>query len=167
MAKMQCKLYKNETERASSRRRIGIFYKMDAQLRLLLRCADRFRARVALLAALIALSTAFEGLGVGLFYPLVAYIQNGAAFLSQGPGLKVARALSWAGLTPSVGLFITLIFGVIAAATVLKWAVLIASERIYNPMMKGLRDRAFANILESHLSFFQAGSSAALIHALD
>ncbi len=140
---------------------------MASSARLLFRSLAPYRSRLAVLALLIVASTAFEGLGVGLFYPLVAYIQNGAAFLSQGPGLKVARTLSWAGLSPSVGLFVGLIFCVIAVATFLKWAVLVASERIYNPMMKSVRDLAFANILESHLSFFQGGSSAALVHALD
>lgn len=126
-----------------------------------------YRWRLGALVLLVLGATLSEGIGVGLFYPLIVYIEKGSVFLQQGSGQRLARLLAVVGVAPSPATFIGLIFLAIVFTMTLKWAVLAASARIYIPLMKDLRDHAFAQILESRLSFFQAGSSANLTHTLD
>lgn len=138
---------------------------MSAQL--LLRYLKPYRARLAVLSIGILAATLSEGLGVGLFYPLLDYIQRGEAFMTQGAAKPLFDRLAAAGFAPSVGLFIALIFLVIVLTLILKFAVFLGSAWIYHPLMKDLRDEAFKKIIHSHLFNFYSGSSAALSQTLE
>ncbi|MFI5363890.1 MAG: ABC transporter ATP-binding protein [Elusimicrobiota bacterium] len=127
----------------------------------------RYRGRIAALAALMLGASTLEGVGIGLFYPLIQYMQDGPAFLSHGAGLIVARVLASVGLRPSVGAFIAAIFVVIASALLLKYWVFVTSARVYDPLMKDLRDEAFRRTLSSHIFVFTSGSSASLAQTLE
>ncbi|HAH05423.1 MAG TPA: hypothetical protein DCM05_02680 [Elusimicrobia bacterium] len=135
--------------------------------RLYRRFLTPYRGRLAALAALMVAATLSEGVGLGLFYPLIEYIQRGDAFFNEGAARRLFSALSTVGLQPSVLVFILLIFGVIVATLLLKLAVFVLSARIYNPLMKDLRDEAFGRILRSHLFYFYSGSSATLNRTLE
>ncbi len=120
----------------------------------------RYRTKLIALAFFMLGASSLEGLGIGLFYPLIEYVQEGPAFLQHGAGRTAGRALAALGLAPSVGLFIAGIFVVIVAALVLKYCVFVLSSRIYNPLAKDIRDEAFRRILGSHFFVFTGGSSA-------
>ena len=126
-----------------------------------------YRARIAALATAMLGASLTEGLGVGLFFPLIEYVQHGADFLSRPSAHRVVAALSAAGIAPSVGAFIALIFLVIVAALVFKYAVSVLSADIYNPLMRDLREKAFSRILSSHLFHFTSGSSAQLTQTIE
>ncbi len=125
------------------------------------------RARLALLGALMLLTSLSEGLGLGLFYPLLDYVQHAEAFLARPAARPVVWLLARLGLEPSVGGFIALIFLAILATLALKYAVFRLSARVYNPFMKSLRDEAFARVLSSHLFCFTGSSSAHLSQILE
>lgn len=108
-----------------------------------------------------------EGVGIGLFFPLIEYVQHGEAFLARPSAARAIAALGAVGIAPSVGAFIGLIFIVIAAALVIKYGVSTVSARVYEPLMKDLREEAFSRIIGSHLSHFTAGSSAELIQVIE
>ncbi|MBI2362216.1 MAG: ABC transporter ATP-binding protein, partial [Elusimicrobia bacterium] len=126
-----------------------------------------YRARLLGLGALMAAASALEGVGIGLFYPLIQFVYDGPAFLASGVGLKAARALGALGLAPSVPAFIAVIFAVIVAALLVKYAVFVLSSRIYNPLMADLRREAFRRILSSHFFVFLGGSSASLAQTIE
>jgi subfamily B ATP-binding cassette protein MsbA len=126
-----------------------------------------YRARMAWLGALMLGAAATEGLGIGLFFPLIEYVQHGEAFLSGPSARHAVAALGAVGLAPSVGAFIALIFLVIAAALVIKYGVSVVSSRIYDPLMADLREEAFSRIIGSHLFHFTAGSSAELVQVIE
>ena len=128
----------------------------------------RYRKRIALLAALMLGASTLEGVGISLFYPLIQYMLDGpAVFLSHGAGRLVARGLAVAGLQPSIGAFIVGIFLVIVSALALKYWVFVMSSRVYNPLMKDLRDEAFKRTLSSHIFVFTSSSSANLSQTLE
>lgn len=126
-----------------------------------------YRGRLAVLAALMLLATLLEGVGVGLFFPLIEYIQAGEAISGNSTLRPLWEALRLLGQPPSAGLFIAVIFGVITAGLVVKCLVFNLSARIYNPLMKDLRDDAFRKILHSHLFHFYSTPSGSLIQTLD
>ncbi len=127
----------------------------------------RYRARIMGLGALMLGASLSEGLGIGLFFPLIEYVQHGEAFLSRPAARPVITALGAVGLEPSVGAFITLIFIVILGALILKHGVSTVSARIYDPLMADLREEAFSRIISSHLFYFTAGSSAELAQVVE
>ncbi len=112
-------------------------------------------------------ASTLEGVGLGLFYPLLEYVQIGNAFLEHRSAKPVVAALAAIGVAPSVGAFIALIFLVIIAALVLKYGVFVLSARVYNPLMRDLRDEAFRRILSSHVFYFLGASSAQLSQIID
>ena len=127
----------------------------------------RYRKRIAALGALMLGAAMTEGLGVGLFFPLIEYVQHGADFMSRPSARPVVAAFAAVRLTPSVGAFIALIFLVIAAALILKYGVNRLSVRIYDPLMADLREEAFSRIIGSHLFHFTGGSSADLVQVIE
>ena len=137
------------------------------QIRPYLPYLKRYRRRALALAALMLGASTLEGVGIGLFYPLIQYMQDGPAFFSHGAGSFVAGLLARAGAQPSVTMFIGAIFAVIVLALGLKYCVFVLSSRIYNPLMKDLRDAAFRRVLSSHFFVFTSGSSAALTQTLE
>ncbi|HVE11996.1 MAG TPA: ABC transporter ATP-binding protein, partial [Elusimicrobiota bacterium] len=126
-----------------------------------------YRGRLLLLGLLMLSASTLEGVGIGLFYPLIQFMQDGPLFLSRGAGLRVAHALAAVGAAPSVPVFIALIFLVILAAIALKHGVFVLSSHIYNPLMADLREEAFSRVLSSHFLSFLEGSSAALTQTLE
>lgn len=126
-----------------------------------------YRARIAWLGALMLGAAVTEGVGVGLFFPLIEYVQHGEAFLARPSAARAIAALGAVGIAPSVGAFIALIFIVIAVALIIKYGVSTVSARVYEPLMKDLREEAFSRIIGSHLSHFTAGSSAELIQVIE
>jgi subfamily B ATP-binding cassette protein MsbA len=141
---------------------------MTPRLALFARYLRPYRLRLtALVAALLAVAT-FEGLGVGLLFPLVEYVQLGDAFKSQGRSARIVfRVLGTAGLKPSVGLFIGLIFTVVLTLLLLKFCVTRASAWVYTPFSEDLRRDAFQRIVRAHLFYFYNASSGSLITILD
>ena len=131
------------------------------------RALTPYHARVAVLTALMLGASTLEGVGIGLFYPLLEYVQIGDAFLQHRSAKPVVAALAAVGLAPSVGTFIALIFLVIIAALALKYGVFVLSSRVYNPLMRDLRDEAFRRILSSHVFYFLGASSAQLSQIID
>ena len=127
----------------------------------------RYRNQIAALAALMFAASMSEGLGIGLFFPLIEYVQHGADFLSRPSARPVIAALAAIGMAPSVGAFIGIIFIVIATALAIKYGVNVVSARIYNPLMQDLREEAFSRIIGSHLFHFTAGSSAELVQVIE
>ncbi len=127
----------------------------------------RYLRRIAALAALMLGASMSEGLGIGLFFPLIEYVQHGADFLSRPSAQPVIKALHAIGLAPSVGTFVVMIFMVIALALVLKYGINVLSARIYNPLMQDLREEVFSRIIGSHLFHFTAGSSAELVQVIE
>lgn len=125
------------------------------------------RARLAALGAVMLASGATEGLGVGLFYPLIAYVEQGPAFLERPALRPLVAALSALGLRASVGLFVGLIFLVVVATLVLKRAQALLASRVGAAFMRDLRAEAFRRVLSSHLFYFTTGSSARLGRILE
>jgi len=127
-----------------------------------------YRRRLGALVGLVLLTTATEGLGVGLLYPLIEYIQMGDAYLARGASsAALVRVLGALGLTPSIGVFMGLIFTVIAASLVLRFALWMCSAWIFNPLAQALREDGFREVLDSHLFYFYSNSSGALINTLE
>ena len=126
-----------------------------------------YHKRLGLLAVLMLGASTLEGVGIGLFFPLLEYVQNGNAFLQHRSAKPVVAALGWVGLAPSVGAFISVIFLVIVVALVCKYGVFTLSARVYNPVMRDLRDESFRRILSSHLFYFLGGSSAKLVQIVE
>jgi len=126
-----------------------------------------YRGRLAWLGALMLGAAATEGLGIGLFFPLIEYVQHGEAFMARPAAAPVLAAFDAAGVAPSVGAFIAMIFVVIAGALVIKYGVSVISASVYEPLMKDLREEAFSRVIGSHLSHFTAGSSAELVQLIE
>ena len=110
---------------------------------------------------------AAEGLGIGLFYPLIEYVEHGQAFLKRPSVRPLAAALRAVRIEPSVGVFVGLIFLVVVTTLVLKRAQSVLSSRVYNPFMRDIRAEAFRRVLSSHVFYFTAGSSAQLTRILE
>ncbi|MBI5240007.1 MAG: ABC transporter ATP-binding protein [Elusimicrobia bacterium] len=140
---------------------------MTEQIRSLWPFLRRYRLSLAGLAALLFAASLCEGAGMGLFFPLLAYLQQGDAFLSGRTTQAFFAAISGLGVKPSIGALIGCIFLAITMTLLLKWASKILSARIYNPFVQDLREEAFRRIIGSHLSYFHAGSSAQLTQTLE
>lgn len=138
-----------------------------SELRPFLERLRPYHGRLRLLALALLASSLAEGAGIGLFYPLIEYAQHGEAFLQRESVRPVAAALRAAGLEPSVGAFIGLIFLVVVSTLGLKRAAATLSARVYNPFMRDLRVTAFRRVLSSHLFYFTTGSSARLVQILE
>ena len=126
-----------------------------------------YRGRLAALAALVLLGSLGEGAGIGLFYPLLEYVQRGPSFLQSGAAAKLAGVLATAGITPSVGIFIFLIFVVISLTLAVKFGVTRGTAALSEALMKDLRDRAFARLIRLHVFHYYATSSASLTQTLE
>jgi subfamily B ATP-binding cassette protein MsbA len=126
-----------------------------------------YRPRLAVLGAVLLGSGLAEGLGIGLFYPLIEYAEHGDAFLARESVRPLVTFLHALGLEPSVGIFVGLIFLVVLATLVLKRAQAELSSRIYNPFMRDLRVEAFGRVLSSHLFYFTTGSTARLVQIFE
>lgn len=126
-----------------------------------------YRGRLALLGAALLGAGATEGAGVGLFYPLIEYVEHGPAFLDRPSVRPLAAVLRAAGAEPSVGAFIAMIFAVVVATLLLKRAQTLLTSRVCNPYMRDLRSEAFRRVLSSHVFYFTTGSSARLGRILE
>ena len=126
-----------------------------------------YHGRLRLLGLTLLGTSLAEGAGVGLFFPLVEYVQHGEAFLARESVKPVAAALRAIGVEPSAGAFVALIFATMLAALALKRASVLLSARIYNPYMRDLRTEAFGRVLGSHIEYFTSGSSAKLVQILE
>lgn len=126
-----------------------------------------YRARLVLLGALTLGATASEGAGIGLFYPLVEYIQKGADFGREGAAKRIFDFLAAAGLVPGPGLLVSGIACVLLMALAFKRGVFLVSASIYAPLMRDLRVRALTSLLEAHAFHFYRTPSAATVHALE
>ncbi|MBI4345737.1 MAG: ABC transporter ATP-binding protein [Elusimicrobia bacterium] len=129
--------------------------------------AAPYRGRLLGLSGLVLLASLGEGLGIGLFYPLLEYIQRGPDFLSSGAAARLASALALVGVVPSVGVFIVLIFLVICLTLTVKFLVSTGTAGLAERVMKDLRDRAFARLIRLHVFHFYATSSASLSQTLE
>jgi subfamily B ATP-binding cassette protein MsbA len=124
-----------------------------------------YRARLAGLSVLLVASTLSEGVGIGLLLPLIGWIQKGEEFFRQSPWLT--DALARLGLPVTAGSLIALVFSAIAATLTLKFAAFVASARVYNPLMKDLRDAAFGRAVGSHIFYFHSTTSGELTQVLE
>jgi len=138
-----------------------------AELKPFLARLTPYHGRLRLLGLALLGSSLAEGAGIGLFYPLVEYVQHGDEFLGRESVKPVAAALRSVGLEPSVGAFIGLIFLTVLGTLALKRAAATLSARVYNPFMRDLRATAFRRVLSSHLFYFTSGSSAKLVQILE
>ena len=50
-----------------------------------------YRGKLAVLGAVLLASGLAEGLGIGLFYPLIEYAEHGDAFLARDPHAELSR----------------------------------------------------------------------------
>jgi subfamily B ATP-binding cassette protein MsbA len=128
---------------------------------------ERYQGRITVLAAAMLGASVTEGLGIGLFFPLISYIEHGPAFLNGRYARPVVAVLRAAGLAPSVGMFIGLIFAVIVLGLTLKYLVAVLTASVAAPLMRDLRREAFARVLSSHLFHFTSGSSAQLTQTVE
>ena len=126
-----------------------------------------YRTRLVVLGTVLFASGLSDGFGIGLFYPLIEYAQHGEAFIARESVRPFVAALGAAGLAPSVGIFIGLVFLVVLAALALRRSQIVLASRIYNPFMRDLRVEAFERVLSSHLFYFTTGSSARLIQIFE
>ena len=140
---------------------------MTTDARPLLERLRPHRSRLGALGAVMLGAGAAEGLGIGLFYPLIEYVEHGQAFLKRPSVRPLAAALRAVRIEPSVGVFVGLIFLVVVTTLVLKRAQSVLSSRVYNPFMRDIRAEAFRRVLSSHVFYFTAGSSAQLTRILE
>ena len=126
------------------------------------------KVHLSFLAFLMLVTTLTEGLGVGLLYPLLEFVQLGGDYAAHGASAKpVALVLGFLGLQTTFGSFMGVIFFVVASALALRHALWVLSASIFNPLAQKLRDEAFDSILHSHLSHFYSSSSGALINSIE
>ena len=140
---------------------------MMKKMRPLLPFVLNYRRSIFVLGMLLVVASVLEGVGIGLFFPLLDYIQKGDAFLSGRTAQAFFSALAWVGVPPSAGFLVACIFLVITLTALLKLAGKMLAARVYNPIMQDVRQEAFRRIVGSHLSYFHAGSSARLTQTIE
>jgi len=108
----------------------------------------------------------FEGVGIGLFFPLIEYIQNGENFLEDGKFKYLVVGMKLLGIGPGVFSFILIIFSAIVARFAIVYFSNLMSVWTYNPIMKDIRDDGFKKIINSPMKYFHSISSGKMVSTL-
>jgi subfamily B ATP-binding cassette protein MsbA len=108
----------------------------------------------------------FEGIGIGLFFPLIGYIQEGESFLDDGKFKYLLGGMKLLGIGPGVLSFILIIFSVIVCRFAVVHFTHVMSAWTYNPIMKQIRDDGFRKIVSSPMEYFHSISSGKMVSIL-
>lgn len=122
-----------------------------------------FWKRLGVLACLILLGAFSEGVGIGLFFPLIEYIEKGESALSGGKFRVVFDTMVRVGIEPTVINFLVMIFLVILCSFGIAYLVKVASAWSYNPLMKQIRDDGFEKVIYSPLRYYHTISSGKMV----
>ncbi|MEW6614432.1 MAG: ABC transporter ATP-binding protein [Thermodesulfobacteriota bacterium] len=125
-----------------------------------------YKYRILILLVFIFLNTLIEGVGVGLFFPLIEYIQKGEAIVTDKKFMQIFRAIQFFGLEASVSNFIWAIFIVLLLSFLVFFITHNISARTYNPIMKAIRDEGFNRIINYPLPYFHSTSSGTTVNTL-
>lgn len=128
----------------------------------------RFQKRFYLLGFCILIKTFFEGLGLGLFIPLLDYLQNRDISTENSQfGFVFKFIEDLLGTTLSVEIFIFIIFMAQATAVIAGFVTQLVSVKTYYPINLDVRTKAFSNILSFPMSYFVKNNSGRLCHTLE
>lgn len=126
-----------------------------------------YKKRLISIFALIFLGAIFEGVGIGLFFPLIEYVQKGDVFLADKKFRYLSSGMQYIGIQPTVGNFIWIIFFVIFISLALRYFIQVVSALTYNPIMKKIRDDGFDKMINSQMQYFHSISSGKLVSAFE
>ena len=125
-----------------------------------------YKKRLILLICLILSGAIFEGVGLGLFFPLMEYIQEGESFLEEGKFKYLVVGMKMLGIIPGVLSFILIIFSIIVGRFAVAYVTKIVAAHTYNPIMKNIRDDGFKKIITSPMKYFHSISSGRIVSIL-
>ncbi|KJU82081.1 Xenobiotic-transporting ATPase [Candidatus Magnetobacterium bavaricum] len=120
--------------------------------------------RLTLLYMVILLTALSEGIGIGLFFPLIDYIQKGNKALIGEKFKIIFNLMSKIGIETNILNFILVIFIVILFSLINNYFVKVISTWTYNQMTKKIRDDGFEKIINLPMQYFQTISSGKLVN---
>jgi ATP-binding cassette subfamily C protein len=123
------------------------------------------RRRLAVVIALMVLTTLTEGIGLVLLVPLLAVLTGNSGAL-PGPARALLGLAERAGLPPAPGALLGVFVGLVAFRAVANYARKIATERLGYVLVDTLRTRAFHLLLGARwqvLSAMRQSDNAALL----
>lgn len=128
----------------------------------------RFRNMFTLLGVCILAKTVLEGVGLGLFIPLLDYLKNRDISLENSLFGFVFRFIEdFTQTSISVELFIVIIFCAQVAAVLAGFATQMISVHTYYPINLCVRNQAFDRLMHFPMSYFLKNNSGRLCHTLE
>ena len=125
-----------------------------------------YKNRLILIVFLVLTTAVFEGVGIGLFYPLIEYVQKGEKLMNDEKFKFLFTGMEAFGIAPNVLNFILIIFMVIFFRFALISITQVASARTYNSIMKQIRDDSFKKIVNYPMFYFHSVSSGKVVSSL-
>lgn len=113
---------------------------------------------------------AFEGIGVGMFLPVLQYLERGAAYFAENRGsgiVRLAEAATNALRMPTpLPVLLALAFCPIVARQIFRYAYQVYAGRVRFRAIANLRTRGFSSFLTANLDYFIKEGQSRLINVL-
>lgn len=126
----------------------------------------KYRYQLFILIVLAFTSTVLEGFGIGLFFPLLEYIQKGKTAFSNGRFKQLFDFMESVGITASLENMLIIIFTVISMTYTVTLIMQLLNVYTYCKLNQNLRDDAFKKIINLPMDYFTSISSGKLVNII-
>jgi subfamily B ATP-binding cassette protein MsbA len=122
--------------------------------------------KIVILCVLILGGAFFEGINIGLIYPLVDFIQKGDQFLGNKKFDYFIKFMEKIGLTASSGSLLFVLFITLAISFLFVFITQIYSSKVFFSIAKDIRVSCFKKIIFAPMTYFLKISSGRMVNMI-
>jgi len=125
-----------------------------------------YTQKIVMLCALILGGAFFEGINIGLIYPLVEFIQKGDAFLGNSKFQYLVTSMGKIGLTTSSGSLLFVLFVTLSVSFLFLFVTQVYSSKVFFSIAKDMRVSCFRKIIFAPMTYFLQISSGRMVNMI-